>query len=63
MTRKDRKLPWLLTWRQRSLRTRKMKRTEEEILTAKKEGNWTKAIKLKHLLRKVWWGYKRIKNK
>lgn len=63
MNRKERRPPWLLAWNQRPLRTRKIKKTENQIEKAKKEGNWSEAIKLKNLLRKVWWGYKRIKNK
>ena len=42
-------------------KSRKIKKTEVEILEAKNKGDWSKVIKLKKLLRKVWWGYKKLK--
>ena len=63
MNRKDRRSPWLLSCNERFLRNGKTKKTEAQILEAKRQGNWSEAIKLKHLLRKVWWGYKKIINK
>jgi hypothetical protein len=63
MNRKDRRVPWLLSWRQRAYKSVKIRKTENEILNAKKSGDWLQVIKLKNLLRKVWWGYKRIKDK
>jgi hypothetical protein len=61
MSRKDRKPPWIIAWNMRPYKCRKIKKTEEEILEAKNNGDWLKVIKLKNLLRKVWWGYKRLK--
>lgn len=61
MTRKDKRSPWLLAWNERPYKSRKVKKTEQEILEAKGQGDWFKVAKLKNLLRKVWWGYKRVK--
>jgi len=61
--RKDRSVPWILKYRQRKLRSRKMLKTEDQIQDAKEKGDWKLVIRLKHLLRNAWWGYKRIQNK
>lgn len=63
MKRTERRSPWLLSWQERPLRTRKIRKTEHEIQEAKDAGDWTLVSRLKYLLRKAWWGYKRIKNK
>jgi hypothetical protein len=63
MKRTERRSPWLLAWHERPLRTRKMRTTEERTRKAKEAGDWWLASKLKRLLRKAWWGYKRIKNR
>jgi len=61
MSRNDKRSPWLLGFKERPHKCRKIKKTEEEILQAKNEGDWFRVAKLKNLLRKVWWGYKRVK--
>ena len=63
MPRKEKRSPWLLAWHERPLRNRKIRKTEKQIQDAKDIGNWTLASRLKSLLRKAWWGYKRITNK
>jgi len=40
-----------------------MRKTEEQILKAKEAGDWWLVSRLRFLLRKAWWGYKRIKNR
>jgi hypothetical protein len=42
---------------------KKFKDTEIEIQKAKQSQDWTKVKRLKYILRKVWWGIKRYKNK
>ena len=61
--RKDRSVPWILRYRQRKFRSRKMLKTENEIQEAKQNGDWKLVTRLKCLLRNAWWGYKKIKNK
>jgi hypothetical protein len=61
--RNDRSVPWILKYRQRKLRSRKMLKTENEIQEAKQNGDWKLVTRLKYLLRNAWWGHKRIKNK
>jgi len=63
MSRNDRRSPWLLAWHQRPHKNRKIRKTEQQIQDAKDVGDWILVSRLKYLLRKVWWGYKRIKNK
>lgn len=63
MKRTEIRSPWLLTWNQRSLKTRKIRKTEQQIQDAKDKGDWILVSKLKYILRKAWWGYKKIKNK
>ena len=63
MTRQDRKIPWILSYNQRKLTSRKFRKTEEEIQKAKDEKRWTDCIRLKSLLRRAWWGIKRYKDK
>ena len=60
--RKDRSVPWILKYRQRKYRSGKMRKTESEIQSAKNRGDWGLVIRLKYLLRKTWWGYKKIIN-
>ena len=61
--RKDRSVPWILRYRERKLLSAKMRKTEEQIQKAKEEKDWGLVIRLKYLLRKSWWGYKRITRK
>lgn len=63
MERKEKRSPWLLSWHERPLRNKKTRKTEQQIQDAKDAGNWTLVSRLKYLLRKTWWGYKKIKNK
>jgi len=61
--RKDNKPWWILSYRQRKFLSRKFKKTESQIQEAKDEEDWLEVIRLKSLLRRVWWGVKRYKNK
>ena len=61
--RKDNKPWWILSYRQRKFSSRKFKKTESQIQEAKDEEDWLEVIRLKSLLRRVWWGVKRYKNK
>jgi hypothetical protein len=63
MKRTERRSPWLLSWNQRPHKTRKIRKTERQIQDAKDAENWKLVSRLKYLLRKAWWGYKKIKNK
>tara|TARA_Y100000004_G_scaffold44914_1_gene49340 strand:+ start:3727 stop:3900 length:174 start_codon:yes stop_codon:yes gene_type:complete len=56
-------VPWILRYKERKLRSAKIRKTEAEIQSAKDSGDWSLVIRLKYLLRNSWWGYKRIKNK
>lgn len=59
----DRKPSWVLSFRQRKLLSRKFKKTEEQIQECKDAGDWLCVKRLKSLLRRVWWGIKRYKDK
>ena len=61
--RSDRSVPWIIRYRQRKFRSRKMLKTENQIQEAKQAGDWKLVTRLKYLLRNAWWGYKKIKNK
>ena len=63
MTRNDRRVPWILSYKQKFMRCKKLKDTEKEIKQARMDGEWLKAIRLGRLIRHVWWGIKRYKNK
>lgn len=63
MSNKHQCCPWKLSDRQRKLTCRKYKETEKEIKQCKLDGNWLCVKKLRSLLRRVWWGLKRYKNK
>lgn len=60
---KIRKPNWILNYRQRRLRCRKLKDAQNEVRRLQSMGEWFKAIKLKSKLRRVWWGIKRYANK
>lgn len=62
-TRNDRKVPWILSYRQRFLRSKKLRDTEKEIKQARHDQDWGKVTKLGRLIRRVWWGIKRYKDK
>jgi hypothetical protein len=61
--RKDRAVPWIIRYKDRNLKSRKIRKTEEQIQAAKDSSDWKLVKKLKLLLRNTWWGYKKIKNK
>lgn len=61
--RSNRSVPWIIRYRQRKFRSRKMLKTENQIQEAKQAGDWKLVTRLKYLLRNAWWGYKRIQNK
>ena len=61
--RSGRSVPWILKYRQRKFRSRKIIKTENKIQEAKQKGDWKLVTRLKYLLRNSWWGYKKIKNK
>ena len=60
-SRKDRREPWKLSWSVRKKVSKKFKDTEKKIKKLCMAGEWYKAIKLKSLLRRCWWGIKRYK--
>ena len=60
---KTRKPSWILSFRQRKLRCRKLKDAQQEVRRLESIGEWYKSIKLKSKLRRVWWGIKRYANK
>lgn len=62
-SRQERREPWKLPYQKRKSVSKKFKDTEIEIQKAKQSQNWTKVKRLKYILRKVWWGIKRYKNK
>ena len=61
--RSNRSVPWIIRYRQRKFRSRKMLKTENQIQEAKQAGDWKLVTRLKYLLRNAWSGYKRIQNK
>ena len=61
--RKDRTVPWIIRYKDRKLKSRKIRKTEEQIQLAKDSNDWKLVKRLKFLLRNTWWGYKKIKNK
>ena len=61
--RKDIKPWWILTFNQRKFLSRKFKKTQAEIQNCKDNGDWDCVMHLQSLLRRVWWGIKRYKNK
>tara|TARA_B100000212_G_scaffold341984_1_gene326989 strand:- start:17725 stop:17925 length:201 start_codon:yes stop_codon:yes gene_type:complete len=62
-TRKDRSVPWILRYRERKDLSKKIRKTEAAVKKAKAEQDWGLVMRLKYLLRKSWWGYKKIKSK
>ena len=60
---KSRRVPWILSYRQKKLVSGKFRKTEEEARQAKLDGNWNQFSRLKYLLRKCWWGIKSYKDK
>lgn len=63
MTRKDRRPPWILSYKQRKYTSRKFREAEKKATEAKLAGDWAQFSKIKSLLRRVWWGIKRYKDK
>ena len=63
MMNKLKKPNWILSWRQRKLRCRKLRDAQNEVRRLESLGEWYKSIKLKSKLRRVWWGIKRYTNK
>ena len=63
MARLDRKVPWILSYRQRKYTSRKFRETEKKATEAKLSGDWMEFSRIKSLLRRVWWGIKRYKDK
>ena len=61
--RKNNKSWWILTFNQRKFLSRKFKKTQAEIQYCKDNGDWNCVMHLQSLLRRVWWGIKRYKNK
>lgn len=55
--------PWKLSDKQRKSTSRKYKETEKAIKRCKMDGDWFCVLKLRSLLRRVWWGIKRYKGK
>lgn len=60
---KARKPWWILNFRQRKFLSKKFKDTEKLIQENKDSGDWSEVSRLQSLLRRVWWGIKRYKNK
>jgi hypothetical protein len=60
---KTRKPWWILTFRQRKFLSRKFRDTEKLIQENKDSGNWSEVSRLQSLLRRVWWGIKRYRDK
>lgn len=63
MTRKDNRVPWILPYRIRKSVSRKFRDTERRIKQCREAGDWNCVKRLKYILRNVWWGIKRYKDK
>lgn len=63
MARKNNKPSWILSYKQRKKVSRKFKTTQQQIDRYKQNGDWSCASKLSRLLRNVWWGIKRYRDK
>lgn len=61
--RKCNKPWWILDYNKRKNVSGKYRATEKEILEKKLSGDWSEVKRLKSLIRKVWWGIKRYKDK
>lgn len=59
--RKDNRIPWILPYQKRKKVSRKYRDTEKRIKEAKSESRWSDVIRLKYILRNIWWGIKRYK--
>ncbi len=57
---KNRSVPWILKYKEQKLKSGKIRKTENQIQEAKDNQDWGLVIRLKYLLRKSWWGYKKI---
>lgn len=62
-TRNNRRPSWILSYKQRFLRCGKLRETEKEIKQARRDQDWGTVTRLGRLIRHVWWGIKRYRNK
>ena len=61
--RKCNKPWWILDYDKRKHVSGKYRATEKEISEKKLSGDWSEVKRLQSLIRKVWWGIKRYKDK
>jgi len=59
MTRTDKRPSWILSYRQRRYRCRKLREAEKQIKILKSRNQWIHASHLHRLIRRVWWGIKK----